>query len=503
MRDSLIERVNRSIQIDRSTMVRLLVIAVVLLTSAYVVPRTSGIRLWLLLAIVPAIGIVVFLLKRPHWGIMALLPTALIVPFAIGTGTQTQIVMVVPLIGVLFGLWVLNMVVQRQVHIAHVRPLLPLFCLVVAVTLAFINGQLPWFSVRGAPLAAQLGGLSIFLLSAAVLLLVAHQLDDVRWLRWLVWSFLGLGSLYALGQLTPLGAITGRIFPVGATGSLFWVWLTALAAAQALFNSNVQSRWRLALGALAAGALGIGLLNFEWKSGWLPSLVALAVVLWLSVPRLRLWLLLIAGLAAAPYVLNAINALLVEESYSWNTRLVAWRIVLEVAQVSPVLGLGPANYYFYTPLIPILGYRIKFNSHNQYVDLIAQTGVVGLVCFLWFVGAMWRLAWRLFHRLPNGFERAYAAGVLGGTAGVLVAGMLGDWVLPFVYNVGLAGFRSSILAWLFWGGLVALSLQSARSANHEVQSTDALRQNLVGANTHGETFAPLIRPTTNPAELRG
>jgi hypothetical protein len=38
----------------------------------------------------------------------------------------------------------------------------------------------------------------------------------------------------------------------------------------------------------------------------------------------------------------------------------------------------------------------------------------------------------------------------------LVSGMLGDWFLPFVYNVGLAGMRSSILFWVFMGGLLSL-----------------------------------------------
>jgi len=31
-----------------------------------------------------------------------------------------------------------------------------------------------------------------------------------------------------------------------------------------------------------------------------------------------------------------------------------------------------------------------------------------------------------------------------------------DWVLPFVYNIGLAGFRASVLGWLFLSGLVSL-----------------------------------------------
>jgi hypothetical protein len=38
----------------------------------------------------------------------------------------------------------------------------------------------------------------------------------------------------------------------------------------------------------------------------------------------------------------------------------------------------------------------------------------------------------------------------------MVAAMLGDWVLPFVYNVGLDGFRSSGLAWMFLGAAIAL-----------------------------------------------
>jgi hypothetical protein len=31
--------------------------------------------------------------------------------------------------------------------------------------------------------------------------------------------------------------------------------------------------------------------------------------------------------------------------------------------------------------------------------------------------------------------------------------MLGDWIIPFVYNIGMTGFRASVFAWLFMGGL--------------------------------------------------
>ena len=55
---------------------------------------------------------------------------------------------------------------------------------------------------------------------------------------------------------------------------------------------------------------------------------------------------------------------------------------------------------------------------------------------------------------------------------MLVAGMLGDWVIPFVYNVGLKGFRASVLGWIFLGGLVALQHIKSSQQNDEDQGSD-------------------------------
>jgi O-antigen ligase len=104
---------------------------------------------------------------------------------------------------------------------------------------------------------------------------------------------------------------------------------------------------------------------------------------------------------------------------------------------------------------------VSFNSHNNYVDILAQTGLVGLICFLWFLGEVGWLGWRLREHMSAGFAQAYVYGALGGLVGTVVAGMLGDWMLPFFYNIGLSGFRSSMLGWLFLGGLVSLE-QMAR-----------------------------------------
>ena len=68
------------------------------------------------------------------------------------------------------------------------------------------------------------------------------------------------------------------------------------------------------------------------------------------------------------------------------------------------------------------------------------------------------MGWGLLKNNLGGFSNAYVVGAMGGLVGMLIAGMLGDWVIPFVYNVGLKGFRASVLGWIFLGGLVILVL---------------------------------------------
>ena len=45
-------------------------------------------------------------------------------------------------------------------------------------------------------------------------------------------------------------------------------------------------------------------------------------------------------------------------------------------------------------------------------------------------------------------KRAFQAPV-DSDIGLLNGKVLSTWLLPFVYNIGLSGFRASILAWIF------------------------------------------------------
>jgi O-antigen ligase len=218
-------------------------------------------------------------------------------------------------------------------------------------------------------------------------------------------------------------------------------------------------------------------MKFADKSGWVPTLICIAAVTGFRSWRSGLALVPVVALSAwylAPSVIGT-------DAYSVSTRFEAWSILAQIIKISPILGLGFANYYWYTPLYPIQGYAVSFNSHNNYVDIVAQTGLIGLACFVWFLWEMGRLGWGLRKRVPAGFARAYVYGALGVLVGMAVAMMLGDWVLPFFYNVGLLGFRSSMLGWLFLGGLVSLEQMGLGAPPEEDLAKGALPEGQPGA----------------------
>ncbi len=444
------------LQRNANWLTKLAIISAVLLLSIYFGRRGSRMYIGM---IAGGIAVLAFL-RWPFVGFVALLTGALLIPFGFGTGTQTDLNIVILLLPVLIGLWFLDMlVIQRSITLRPMRVVLPLLLLCLVALLAFLMGQLPWFdALPKAPLRSQFGGLILFWLSAGAFLLAAHQIRDIRWLEWLTWIFIALGGLYILGCLIPIyGSAVTNLFPRSATGSLFWVWLVALSLSQAIFNKKLDHRLRILFVLLMVGIFYVSFFRSRgWASGWLPPLAAILTILTLWKPRLGVAVILLVGIIFLFNYQKIIAEILSLEEYSYITRMAAWKVMLEIIKVSPILGLGPANYPFYTHLYPVLGYLIKFNSHNQYIDIIAQTGLIGFFCFTWFIWQIGKLGLSLRKTAPKGFPRAYVYGVLGGLAGTLAAGMLGDWFIPFVYNIGLDGFRSSIFGWIFLGGIVVI-----------------------------------------------
>jgi hypothetical protein len=438
-----------------------ILVGVLLVSILLALMGLSPSRLRIILGSLIGLGVVLVFLKSPQLGIVILIISSIAVPFSLGTGTSTSISAPIMLLVLLIGLWILEMWRKKAFRLHSSRVILPILAFSIVSILAFLVGQQKWlYSAQTAPLTTQIGALSIFLFSTGAFLLVAHQVGEIVWLKRMTWTLLVLAGIIVFAFLIPGAAsfVFPGIVPRSATGSVLWIWIFAIAFSQAMFNRRLSIWSRIGIFIILLGAIYIRLIVRQtWTSGWLPPVAAIGVILWVGAPRLVMYAGGAVGLFALFNAQRIVDFVMVgDNAYSLTTRLAAWQILFEIVKVNPILGLGPANYYFYTPLFPILGWWVPFNSHNNFVDILAQTGILGFICFIWIFWELGRLGMWLRDRVPEGFEQAYVYGVLGGIAGTLVAAMLGDWVVPFVYNVGLEGFRSAIIGWIFLGGLVVI-----------------------------------------------
>jgi putative inorganic carbon (HCO3(-)) transporter len=201
-----------------------------------------------------------------------------------------------------------------------------------------------------------------------------------------------------------------------------------------LFNINLL--WAI----LAAGLAGflVVALVMSWSRGaWLGFSVAFLGVLavW---PR-RWWMgLLMAGATVFAWTMiirsNVLPAVVVErlvsiteftetfdvrgtrisaENYAVLERLAHWQAAEEMARYRPWLGVGFGNYELAYPDVALLSWPDPLgHAHNYYLNVLAETGVVGLATYvaLWVV-IVWHTLRLTRSHLPG--VRAAAIGLLG------------------------------------------------------------------------------------------
>lgn len=437
-------------------------LAIMLIALSIIVGRSADPQLDIALFAALALAA----LWSPPAGVVALVAGSMLSAFTVDTGTRTSLNFAFVLGGVLGVGW-LARVVWRRDRSTICAVAIALCCLVSAAVLAFAYANAPWSAIRlhRAPLPAQIGGVALFGFSAAAFFCAADVANELGWLRRITMLFLIIGGAYVVCRIVPELHPGCVLFQSAvATGSLFWIWLVALAAGLALFDRSLNPAVRLTLALVVAGSFYVSLTqNREWVSGWLPPATALLVTACVGSPRFALGLLAAAaGVIALRW--DTVTELLSgsENRYSLDTRIEASALVLRLTWLSPLLGLGPSNYYHWTPQLPIRGYHVNFSSHNNWVDVVAQTGLFGLASFACFFGGLGVRGYSAARVAAIGFPRGYACAACGGLAGTLVAATLADWVIPFVYNVGVSGFRASVLGWIFLGGLFRLTLTARR-----------------------------------------
>lgn len=416
------------------------------------------------------IGVSIMVLHQPEIGLLALIAAALILPIEFGTGTTVNLNPATILVPALLAIWILTMLLHGQIRLSSSRTTLPLFFFLASGAISLLIGRATWdplVPVRDNFLLVQLAQWAIFVFSAGAFLLTANLIKNIAWMQRLTFFFLILAGILGITRTLPGLNNTMTTIATSAVGRApFWALLVALAGGQLLFDRKTSLIWQAFLITIILASIYFGFFIFrESSSTWMGIGVALSALAWLRWPRLR-WplgiiitiLTLSGGLGQKVYEFAG-----GDEAWklTGGSRLALIQRVIEVTMRNPITGLGPAAYRPYADMKPLAYLNAfwidpKVNSHNNYVDLFAQGGFVGLTLFFWFVAEVIRLGMKLRQRFRTGFGAGYVNGMLAVGAASLVLMLFADWLLPFVYNIGFVGFQASVLVWLFLGGLVAL-----------------------------------------------
>jgi O-antigen ligase len=402
-------------------------------------------------------GVEILLRTKENWPTYILLVAAY-VPFSLPTGTESRLVISFLITIGMIALWVLQMVVRKHIWIypSPINPPLLGFSLVVMISLFWSN----WFrdplvlTTRTIPIIqipfVQVASAITMIMLPGAFFITANHIQHIKNLVIMVWVMLATGALGLLARFT------GIPLPVNTEG-LSAMWFIALALSLIYFDKSLNRKIKSILAIIVFGWIYWGfVLHISWLAGWLPGMVALGI---LTLRRSKV-LTLIGGIAGL--IILIVNSsyffgtvLGNETSESGITRLAAWEINWLITGKHLLFGTGPAGYAaYYMTYFP----TNAMATHNNYLDILSQTGIIGITLCLWFFGVLLWRGYKLCNRLRGrgDFAEALANAALAGAIGSAVMMGFGDWLFPFAYTQGIIGFNYAVYCWVFMGTLVAL-----------------------------------------------
>jgi O-antigen ligase len=348
--------------------------------------------------------------------------------------------------------WLARGLLRRQVALPRVPLVLPLAAFVLISLASLIGAPAPveglkevlkWVEIGLVLYLVQSGAargraawlVAALLLAGAVQAALGYWQYEVRGIGPSHFAILG-GHYRAYGtfeQPNPFGGFLGLIWPLAA----------GLAATSLLAFWRTRRREHLALAAVFGGLAGlllVGLYVSFSRGAWLGAAAA-ALAVAIALPRRR-WLglgLVAAGLVAFGGLLSAgllpagiterladagdfavvsdvRGATITVDNFAVIERLAHWQAAVAMATDHPWLGVGLGNYGAAYPQYALLNWPNPLgHAHMIYLNLLAETGALGLAAYLVLWLSVFALTMRAAAR-TDGLARGLAVGLLGAWA---------------------------------------------------------------------------------------
>lgn len=126
----------------------------------------------------------------------------------------------------------------------------------------------------------------------------------------------------------------------------------------------------------------------------------------------------------------------IQNSYAIKSRMTNWKFTTLMIKDNPLLGSGIGTYKYNS-----LRYQARFleqgqnrsiypyvfatKTHNEYLQLWAELGIVGLGIFIWLIVSYFNYGLRFIKRVKNRYKQGIIIGLMGAVIAVLIDGIFG------------------------------------------------------------------------------
>lgn len=353
--------------------------------------------------------------------------------------------------------WLLNHVLTKmkpEVSIWHTKIILPLTLWVgIGIVSLF-----PAVDTTAAIIGA-IQGLRI-LLTFAVFFYYIREKKDVRFIVFCLLGAVLLQAVLMVAQysteslllewvgrgshvIETVGTSSGEVFrPVGTMDhssdfAKFSGLLMPIALSIIFFSKRKSSKF---FGIVVWGFASVALVFTLSRAGlgtWFVSqLIFFLLSAYLRLITIRRWVgifffwFLFWSLSLAVLGGSNIKDRMSDDGGSSASRLPMMRVAIDVIKDNPLLGVGLKNYKFIYQRYDTTPERVSRSFpyqpvHNLYLLIAAETGLLGLLIFIWFIGATLKCIWQCASTIPEKVDKAIYMGIFVGIILLLAQSVTG------------------------------------------------------------------------------
>lgn len=144
---------------------------------------------------------------------------------------------------------------------------------------------------------------------------------------------------------------------------------------------------------------------------------------------------------------------------SARERVAIWEDAWALFSQHPVFGIGLETYE-YLRRVQADSHGYFGDTHDYYLKILVETGLLGFGLFLWLLGAIYRQGWRLFRSAEDPFLKSLGLGFASMMVCAIVLNIFGDrWSY-----LQVDGYLWALLACVVRGQMITEEQRAEESA---------------------------------------